>query len=755
MREILASYCATALGRELALGMAMLPDPAAVEQELDRLEELQAVEEEPPLSGIDDVRGLLRQAQAGAVLTGPELVRLGRCCETLRAAGEFFRRHASRTPTLAAMVGLLGSWPEIEQEVGWALDESGAVRDAATPELQRIRQDLRRRRSSLLGLLEGMVAAEPGMFEGPVAVRSDRFVLPVRQEHKGRVPGVVHAVSGTGQTVFVEPLQTIAEQNEVQELRDAETQEQARVLRHLSSLVAASAAELGEALTAAARLDLLTAKCRFGRRCGATRPRISDGGLVMVAARHPLLLTRGIEVVPLDLEIGTEERVLLVSGPNAGGKTVVLKTVGLLALMLKAGMFLPAASGTRLPFFSEVFADIGDEQSLDANLSSFTAHLARLKEFVERADRCSLVLIDEIGASTAPEEGAALAIGVLQTLCANGALTVATTHFGALKAFVQDEPGMSNAGMEFRNGPTYRLVPGTAGESSAFDIAERAGLPREVLERARARMDRKWLDRGEKLRALNAELEQAREARREAGREREEAARLAQEYEARLSEFRRWQADERSKFVREQTRLLRETRREIENLVRRIRESGAQHESIVAAKTYVDGHLAAVEQSDQEPVESAPAEPLTPGDTVESQTFHRQGTVVAVEGGQVVVGFGNIRMVLRPADLRRVDTVASPPAVPLPDAEPRFEPRLDVRGLDRQDADQVVNRFLDDAQVAGAAEVSILHGRGTGALRRHIWERLRHDRRVESVRFAEPVDGGIGVTFVRMKQAMA
>ncbi|MEI7903772.1 MAG: hypothetical protein WCK89_26330, partial [bacterium] len=343
--------------------------------------------------------------------------------------------------------------PGLEREIDDAIDEAGAVRDSATPELAGIRRRLRNMRNALVKRLERMAADNPAWFGGAATVKGGRFVLPLLLEHRTGVPGVIHGSSGSGSTLFVEPLATVSDGNELQELQDAEAEEVARILRALSRLVAEHVPELSMAMDAAGMLDLLVAKRRFAVRFDCRRPEPAEGGILELAkARHPLLLHRKVSVVPLDIRFPDTALVVLISGPNAGGKTVVLKTLGLLALMFNAGMYVPAASGTRLPVFKQVFADIGDEQSLDSDLSSFTAHVGRLKEILDRADAESLVLIDEIGSSTAPEEGAALAVAVLEALRDRGVKSVVTTHFGALKMFAQDEPGMANAAMEWGMG---------------------------------------------------------------------------------------------------------------------------------------------------------------------------------------------------------------------------------------------------------------------------------------------------------------
>jgi len=638
------------------------------------------------------------------------------------------------------------------------------VRDNASRELAGIRVGLRRKRNALVGRLDRMAAAHPDWFGGPATMRGERHVLPLLLQNRNRLPGVVHGSSGSGQTLFVEPFESVSDGNELQELRDAETEEVARILRGLSRLVAESESQLESALAAAAELDVLTAKRRFAARFDCTRTKVSDGGLVdVLRGRHPLLAQRGIPVVPLDFHFPDTAMVVLISGPNAGGKTVVLKTLGLFSLMLGCGMYLPAADGSSLPVFGQVFADIGDEQSIDSDLSSFTAHIARLKEILEHADEGSLVLVDEIGASTAPEEGAALASAVLEALRDAGVRSVVTTHFGALKVFVQDEPGMVNAAMEWgtltlpggqtRYGPTYRLRMGVPGESSAFEIAAGAGMPARLLERARERMGKEWLDLSVKLRSLDDELTKAQIAARRAKQELEDAARLRHENEERAADIRRSVVQERELLRREQESFLTGKRREIENLVRSIRERKADHESVVAAKLAVEQGLAAVAAPEEPVVDEPPCvTSVSIGDIVSSRTFRKQGRVVEVGGAAAVVAFGHIKMELEFGDLVAVEAAAVRQETVVAPEEPHyFETRLSIIGMTRDEAMDAVSGFLDEAAMSGAGELLVIHGRGAGVLRRALWDRLRRDTRIEAMKLGEQNEGGSGVTVVTLK----
>jgi DNA mismatch repair protein MutS2 len=771
VREILAGLCQTDMGRERALALEPAAEAQVVAAELDRLDEVAGLGDEPPLAEVKDVRPLLEQLRASGLLTGEELSRVRLACTGIRKCREFFQSQRQEVVKVRSLIRDLVPQPSLERGIDNAIDEAGAVRDSATPELADIRRRLRSLRNVLVRKLERIAADNPGWFGGIPTVRGGRFVLPLLLEHRAGVPGVIHGSSGSGQTLFVEPLSLVSDGNGLQELQDAEAEEVARILRELSRLVAQHVPELSSALGVAGALDVLVAKRRFAARFDCRRPDpASDGRLELVKARHPLLLHRKVSVVPLDMRFPDTAQVVLISGPNAGGKTVVLKTAGLLALMYNAGMYVPAASGTRIPVFRKVFADIGDEQSLDSDLSSFTAHVGRLKEILDKADAESLVLIDEIGASTAPEEGAALAVAVLEALRDRGVKSIVTTHFGALKVFAQDERGMANAAMEWgrqessesrvrspesRSGPTYRLKMGFPGESSAFEIAAGAGLPASVIERARTRIGSEWLDMGAKLRSLDEELHKARVARSAAELEQLQAAKLRQDYEARLHAARAEARNAAERLRAAEDRFLREKRREIENLVRQIREQKASHESVVAAKQRVEQALAEVSPEPVEPdLPGSAPERLKPGDNVESHTFRRQGVVVEVRENNATVAFGQIKVELAVADLRLVSPGEAKPEPDPVQPEPyMFDTRLSVRGMTREEADDAVTKFLDEALMVGSAELTIVHGKGGGVLRHALWDRLRRDSRVETVSLAEQAAGGSGVTVVKLKSA--
>lgn len=761
VRELVAAYCRTPMGRELALAIQPFSDPVAVNAEYDRVYELAALEEEPPLGRIADVRAALVRAAQEAVLSGPELVAVREACAGIRECRHFLERRVKRTAAVRQLVERLHVLPNVEVELGTALEETGEVRDEASPLLAQTRREMRRRRNRLIEWLEAMVAEHPDWYSDRPTVRHDRYVLALKVEARDKLPAVIHESSGTGHTLFVEPMETVAEQNELAELRGLEMEEVGRILRRLSSLVAGYADELQEALTAIGELDLLLAKSRYGKAFDCCRPVVStDGSLKLVAGRHPLLAARKKDVVPLYFQLPEGTYVVLISGPNAGGKTVAIKTLGILCLMLSCGIPVPAAAGTCLPFFSRVFADIGDEQSLDDGLSSFTGHVSRLKEILEQADRHHLVLLDEIGASTSPEEGAALAMAVLEMLRDRQVVTVATSHFGVLKLFVQNEAGMVNAAMGFAQGkPTFQLTFGFPGESSALEIAAAAGLPAELISRAELRLGQEWLDMNAKLRALETELEEARRARQTAEEEKRRAAELRRDYEAKQEEWQRWREKERAQLEAERRDMLVAARREIENLVRQIKESQAAHESVVRAKRFVEQSLSQVQiPTANIPKKERPA--YSVGETVRSNSLGKRGVITEVGTDTVTVAFGSIKMQLKPEDLEK-DMSANAGNVTdgrhevVREAATGFDSRLQLLGMSREEAAEALERFLDEAVSLGVKQVWLVHGKGTGVLRRMVRETLRRDPRIDTFRLGEPAEGGDGVTVVTMKAGVA
>lgn len=782
VREVLAGLTLTELGRQAVERLRPGLDRGAIEREFGLTEELLKIGEEPPLGQVSDIGPLLgdEPGQEG-ILSPAELLAVRAALDGMGRIHDYLVKQKAKLPLVAQECSAIRSFEPLVKQIDKVVAPTAEVKDDASPELNRVRIRLRRMRREIMRSMETIVQSNPDLFQDQsVSIRAGRFVLPLRADAKGRFDAVLHDTSDSGHTLFVEPLSMLPEQNEFARLRSAELEEVQRVLRHVTSVIRAEAERLDAALQGVSRLDLLIAKKRFSVRFDAVRPRVSERNSVqLINARHPLLHIKKGEVVPLNFVLPDETSVVVISGPNAGGKTVAMKTLGLFALLLSAGLFLPAADGTELPLFEKVMADIGDEQSLEGDLSSFSAHLLRTRQILEQADKSSLILLDEIGGSTSPEEGSALAIAVLERLKDNGATTLATSHLGPLKAFVQDTRGMVNAAMEYKGKPTYRLIMGVPGESSALDISRSLGFPNDVLERAHSFLNQDWLKVSERLQELTAEKEKVSRLRLELEQEKKLASARLHEWEAKSAGLKDFEKTERHRIQTEREAMLKQTRRDIENLVRRIRDEQASHESIKEAKNYVESQVQSLKSKvrSEEPEhpgtaprsgDTIPGQGTRPrteavrvmspsghvpsvGDYVHSRTFARQGTVVDIERDEATVTFGNIKMKLKLKDLQVLSKAETEPAPKSAVEFEEFDPRLTIRGMTQEEAREALTRFLDRAELAGARGISVVHGKGTGVLRTMLWDALQKDKRVAQARLGEPNEGGNGVTFVTLK----
>lgn len=769
----LAAATSFAPGRELALALRPTADAAVVGQRLAETGEAQALLSRGGhdlLAGVRDVREAVRRAELGGLLSGQELLDVAATAAAMGRARRRLLADPDAWPHLARWALQLGTFAELEEAIGACIGPDGQVLDDASPELARLRARIRALHQRIRERLEAILrstALRPALQEALVTVRNGRQVVPVKQEHKAMIPGIVHDTSASGATVFVEPMAVVELNNELQETRSLEEREVERVLRHLSGQVAGEAGPLLTGLAALAELDLALAKARLADAMKAVRPRMNEEGWIrIVGGRHPLLTGK---VVPIDVWLGREARVLVITGPNTGGKTVTLKTIGLFCLMAQAGLFVPAEPGTELAVFSGIYADIGDEQSIQQSLSTFSSHMSNIVRILQVMDARSLVLLDELGAGTDPTEGAALAMAILDHILAAGARAVATTHYSELKAFVHNRPGMQNASVEFdveTLAPTYRLIMGLPGRSNALEIAARLGLPAPVLAQARARLthdevrvDDLIRNLEETRRAAAAELAEARRLREENQRLREELVAARAELEARRQAV-------LEKAREEARRLLHAARREAEAVLAELRRLQRQGDLEAArkARRRLDQLRDQLDSSTPSgAVQGAPLrqDQVVAGLAVLVPSLQQVGIVTEPPGadGQVAVQVGGMRVRVPWHELRRAPAAApaeKPAERPRPAPRPgvglmaekrtHLSPELHVRGMTVEEALEAVDKYLDDAVLAGLSRVRIVHGKGTGTLRRAIHEHLRADRRVKAWRLADPAAGGHGVT---------
>jgi DNA mismatch repair protein MutS2 len=781
--DLVARFASSALGADAVRALVPSADAAWIEPELARVEEMRAFlrgDSGWQVPAIPDAREALKRLRVeGSVLDGAQVRDLGVLLASARTTRRAVRQQAATLPQLAAMTERLPEREKDEAEIARTVDDAGLVRDEASPALYRLRREMKSARNRLVERLASYVASLPSHLQvqdASVTVREGRYVIPVRREGRGEVGGIVHDESATGATLFVEPPVAVAMMNRLRELESEEAREVVRILRELTVRLRPVQPEMLGALDSLVALDSLYARARYALRVDGRAPRMLEAGTEeyeVVRGFHPVLLAAGAEVVPFDLRMDPGERTLLISGPNTGGKTVLLKAVGLISLLAQSGVVPPVGPGTRLPVFHDVFADVGDEQSIEASLSTFSAHLRNLREVLEAADWRSLVLTDEIGSGTDPQEGAALARAVLVELTRRASFTVATTHLGALKLLATDERGVVNASLQFdaeRLAPTYRLLKGIPGRSYGLAIARRLGLEPRLLEEAEATLPQGERDVAKLLLDLEQKEQRAAEMETRLERALAEAAAQAERLAERERELRQREKDAERRARQQARDLLLQARGEVDAAIRAVREAAADAavdaEALDrAARSARRGvEEAAARQRERAPAEGRspragakpkPALELAPGLRVRIESLGRTGTVVELRDGKATVEAGSMRLVLPREDLTPLapgDQAAEPPR-PRPsagylNASANARPEVDLRGMRPDEVDVVLGRALDDAILASLPSFRIIHGKGTGALRAHVRELLKLDRRVSLQRPGELFEGGTGVTVV-------
>jgi DNA mismatch repair protein MutS2 len=763
--ELVGAECVNSAAREAVTSLHPSADAAWIGERLAEIDEYRALREAAGDIAIPET-GYRAHVQRIAQGERGDGIVIRRIADGEHAVGELrrgVRERRDTSPLLFAIAEGALQNDALVRDAYRALDADGNVRDEASPALKAIRRDIAAARSGLRERAEKLVN-DMGA-DSHATVISGRHVLVVPRARVKRGTGLVHGASQSGGSLYVEPLALLDLNNELETRLADEQEEIDRILRALSDQVREGVDGILANADVIDRLDAIRATARFAERFGCITPDISSARLHLVRARHPLLLLamdrsgRVDKQVPLDLTLDPKQRLMIITGPNAGGKTVALKTAGLLALMLQCGLPIPVAHGTEVPIFERIFADIGDEQSLESSLSTFTSHLAHLGEMTRRADRKTLCLIDEIGDGTDPDEGAAIAIATLEQLLRSGAAVIATTHYGRIKTFALDNDGVANASMAFEDEtsrPLYRLLEGIAGRSRGIDTARRVGFDANVVDRAEAILG------GEAFR-LEAALARLEAAHAEWERERAHLEADRRELEKTLASSKEKEQsytltkkEATRKATREAEELLAQTRREIEDTVRLIREGGAKSENIREARKRMEKAAEEVRKQATPEVAFAPLASVKKGDRVSlSPMGTPSGTVVEIDRKDAMVDMGGKRIRaklsrLYPAagDPGAGKTIVAPSRV---EYEPLGDMSIMVRGMDRESALDEVSRFIDRAVLTGLSEVKIIHGFGEQILARAIKDALARDPRVRSYRNADPREGGLGVTFATLK----
>ncbi len=779
MLEYVAGFACSDAGRQAVLALEPSVDPETVQTRLAAVEEARrflALREAWTLPGFPDAgHAIGRLAVEGSVLSPPELHALGELLTAGRVLLGSLNETAADLPTLAALASRLLEAKEIETTVARTVDAEGAVLDTASRELRRIRMRLIGAHNRVVAHLERFLDGLGERYRVPgasVTIREGRYVIPVRREGKRSVGGYVHDESASGATVFIEPSSAIEIMNGVRELERAETREVERILRQLTDRCRPLAVGLARSLAALAEMDRRVALARAAERWKGSVPAVGGGPVRIRGGRHPLLVATGVDAVPFDLDLDRDESVVLVTGPNTGGKTVFLKSVGLIASLAQAGVIPPVGPGTRLPVFRGIFADVGDEQSISDSLSTFSAHLRNLQEILRDADANSLVLIDEPGTGTDPKEGEALARAIIETLAERRCAAVVTSHLGGLKRLAAPDNRIVNASLHFdgeRLAPSYRFSKGRPGRSYGLSIARGLGFPHEVLDRAERYRDRADARLDDLLESLEEKERRVARVLAELDGERKRLTKLDAKLDARDEDLRRVERQHAARARTEARRLLLDARKEVESVIAGLRERAVAGDSLREASRAARRTVEEAALSLRDPLPETTAPPvgevvLVEGARVRVGTAGALGEVVAVETDRVVVNVGGVRMRVAPrrlvpaeaarveADTRSDGRTSGPGGAgswTAPDIEPVTE--LDVRGLRADEAEMSLARALDAAAVADLQELRVIHGKGTGALRARVALVLERDPRVEGFESARPADGGYGVTVARMR----
>ncbi|CAM4336666.1 endonuclease MutS2 [Paenibacillus tarimensis] len=767
----LTAHTATPLGAAAAEALRPSSDLEDVKRMLQATDESYKADRlkgAAPFGGVTDITASLQRARIGGMLNAAELLDIALTVRgTRRVKRHIVTLHEQDpVPLLNKLAEQLSEHKALEDAILDCIDEQAAVMDKASAELAAIRRELRSGESRVREKLEQMIrssSVQKMLQDAIITIRGDRYVIPVKQEYRGNFGGIVHDQSGSGATLFIEPEAIVQMNNRLRELRLSEEREIEKILRRLTALTAEYEGDLRADLDVLGQLDFAFAKARLAHEMKASLPRMNDRGFIKLKkGRHPLLAADA--VVPLDVELGNQYTAIIVTGPNTGGKTVSLKTIGLLSLMAMAGMFVPAEDGSQLCVFDAIYADIGDEQSIEQNLSTFSSHLTNIIRILRSMTPKSLVLLDELGAGTDPAEGSALAIAILEHIHKQGCRLVATTHYSELKAYAYNRKGIINASMEFdvqTLSPTYRLLVGVPGRSNAFAIAERLGLSRDIIEHARGEVSEEDMRVENMIASLEEDRLGAESERQSAERHREEMEKLKARHAAELKKFEDQRDRMMAKAEEQAHEAVAKARREAEQIIADLRklalEEGAsvKEHKLIEAKRRLD-EAAPKTDKPKKPSAAKTDKPqkIEPGDEVRVYSLGQKGHIVDVGASEATVQLGILKMKVSFDDLELVKAaVKEQPkqAASLKRSrDDSVRTELDLRGSNLEEALLEVDRFLDDAFLSNMGQVYIIHGKGTGVLRSGIQDYLRRHRLIKGFRLGNYGEGGDGVTVVEL-----
>lgn len=767
--KLLTAKAGSSLGKEKIINLLPSSNYKIIEESLNETAEallITTVSDNIPLGGIRDLKIILKKANIGAMLEANEFLNIAGTLSAAKKIKKFFKEldlEATLLKTWAAKIEVL---TQLEQQIENSIDEHGNLLDSASVELGKLRREIRTSQLKIKEKLDAILRSseyQKYFQDSLVTLRGDRYVIPIKQEYRQFFPGIVHDQSSSGATLFIEPMSIIDLNNTVKELMANEKHEIERILKALAIQVLKYEQQIRLDMEILGHFDFVFAKAKFALEFQASRPEINNAGLVeLKQARHPLIPPE--KVVPIDILLGKDFSTLLITGPNTGGKTVTLKTLGLFVLMAQAGLFIPAQAGSKLPVYNNVFADIGDEQSIEQSLSTFSSHMTKLIRILDVIKTGDLFLVDEIGSGTDPQEGAALAMAILDVVQEAGIATVATTHYSELKSYAYNRCGVENASVEFDINslrPTYKLLIGIPGSSNAFSISTKLGLSTKIIDKANEFLSKEHLQfeyvlaEMEKQKLMYAELNEDL-AKREA-----EIVVLEQ----RLKNEKENINDRKNRIItkaeEEKANIIRKTKREVEQIISELKEQFDDHgmkerqRAIEAARKELKEKTKIITPEEYKSMPALEIDKVKIGDSVFVTTLNAKATVREIKGKSILVELGLMKTMVSSDVCRKTSTdnksvITKPKKISLNKIQ-EVQPSIDIRGVNVQEGEDILNKYLDDVILCGLTRILVIHGKGTGALKKGIRNFLQNHSCVEKIEIAELNEGGDGATVVFMK----
>ncbi len=759
-------------------------DLGVIQNQLDLTEEMQALisfDDPFPIDSILDIRPFLKKISVpGTMISGPELLKVFIAIQTYRKLQSYLRQRSIKYPLLSEIISPVHQYQPLEKAISACIDDQGNIRDDASPKLRHIRREMISAANHARKKIESLARkyADDGYTaDSVVTIREGRMVLPVKEQHKNTIRGFIHDMSSSGQTVFIEPVEVLELNNNLRRLQLNEAQEIERILTELSDLIREQILGLIQDAEIFTKIEIIYAKAVFARSVEANKPALNTRGFIhIVNGMHPLLLIKELlknpeqrkKVVPLNLTLGQnegEDGILIISGPNAGGKTVALKTAGLLTMMAQSGMLVPVSLGSNIAVFRNIFADIGDDQSIENDLSTFSSHIRQLASMSSRVDERTFIMIDEIGSSTSPKEGASLAIALLEYFIVKKARVIVTTHHGELKAFAHQTTGIINGSMEFNLQtlePTYVFRSGIPGSSYAFDIARRMGLNPDIILRAKEVAGRETQQIELLINDLHMRTKEYDRKIADISREQARLNGLQALYNGKFEELKIEEKNYRKKLLAEKEEFLRRVRKETDEAIHMLKQSYVDKTTVQSIKSLLKEHQSVISGESQElkrrnDLLAVDQNELLPGQKIYIPSMEMEGTVLseADSSGLVLIAAGQLKMRLSPDQLAKIDKPAETnTAYPRQKIEwdtENIKKELNLRGMTVDEGISKVDEYLSNAIVMGFKEVQIIHGKGSGALRKGITSYLKNDKRVVSCRLGVWGEGDTGVTIVSLR----